>query len=139
MWTVFTCTFMLSIWGTNFIAHWAYAEWISSLAEHKRRCLKLNISAELKTIFEILVTIRFRFLQKKYFKKFHACVPITNILWRSLPRHSNWHRLDSHLVSAPNSRSRRHEFESPVRQELGALTKSGKTLGVRSFYNIMAG
>ncbi len=31
----------------------------------------------------------------------------------------------SHLVRAPNSRSGGHEFESPVRQELGALTKSG--------------
>jgi hypothetical protein len=45
---------------------------------------------------------------------------------RSLPRH---------LVRAPTSRSGEHEFESPVRQELGGLTKSGKTLGVRSFYN----
>ncbi len=27
------------------------------------------------------------------------------------------------------------EFESPVWQELGALTKSGKALGVRSFYS----
>jgi hypothetical protein len=32
-------------------------------------------------------------------------------------------------------RSGGHEFESPVPQELGALTKSGKTLGVRSFYS----
>ncbi len=36
MWTVFTCKSMLSIRGTNFIAHWAYAKWISSLAEHMR-------------------------------------------------------------------------------------------------------
>ncbi len=27
---------MLSIRGTNFITHWAYAEWISSQAEHTR-------------------------------------------------------------------------------------------------------
>jgi hypothetical protein len=40
-------------------------------------------------------------------------------------------------VRAPDSRSGGHEFESPVRQELGALTKSGKTLGVRSFYSII--
>ncbi len=41
----------------------------------------------------------------------------------------------SHLVRAPNSRSGGHEFESPLRQELGALTKSGKTFGARSFYS----
>jgi hypothetical protein len=35
-------------------------------------------------------------------------------------------RLASLLVKAPNSRSRGHEFESPVRQELGALTKKWK-------------
>ncbi len=40
------------------------------------------------------------------------------------------------LVRAPDSTSGRHEFESPMRRELGALTKSGKTLGVRSFYKI---
>ncbi len=34
MWTVFTCKFMLSKRGTNFIAHWAYTERISSLPEH---------------------------------------------------------------------------------------------------------
>ncbi len=43
--------------------------------------------------------------------------------------------LASHLVRAPNSRSGGHEFESPMRQELGALFKSGKTLRVRSFYS----
>jgi hypothetical protein len=37
--------------------------------------------------------------------------------------------LASNLVRAPNSRSGGHEFESPVSQELGALTKRGKTLG----------
>ncbi len=36
MLTVFTCTSMLSIRGTNFIALWAYMERISSLAEHTR-------------------------------------------------------------------------------------------------------
>jgi hypothetical protein len=36
MWTVFTCKSMLSIRGPNFIAHWAYAKRISSLAEHIR-------------------------------------------------------------------------------------------------------
>ncbi len=44
--------------------------------------------------------------------------------------------LASYLVRAPNSRSGGHEFKSPVRQELGALTKSGKTLGVRCFYKL---
>jgi hypothetical protein len=44
-------------------------------------------------------------------------------------------RLANHLVRVPNSRSGGHGFKSPVRQELGALTKSGKTLGVRSFYS----
>ena len=44
-------------------------------------------------------------------------------------------RLASHLVKALNSRSGGREFESPMRLELGALTKSGKILGVRSFYS----
>jgi hypothetical protein len=44
-------------------------------------------------------------------------------------------RLASHLVRAPNSRFGGHEFEYPVRLVLGALTKSRKTLGVRSFYS----
>jgi hypothetical protein len=39
-------------------------------------------------------------------------------------RTSIW--LASHLVRAPNSRSGGHEFESPMRQELGALTKKRK-------------
>jgi hypothetical protein len=42
-------------------------------------------------------------------------------------------RLASHLVRAPNSRYGGHEFESPMQQELGALTKSEKILGVRPF------
>ncbi len=83
---------MLSIRGTNFIAHWAYGELISSHAEHTEnrfhRMLsvcgnvkKLTISAESNTIFKNLVlqalgTIRIRFLQKKSKKKFHACVPL---------------------------------------------------------------
>jgi hypothetical protein len=43
-------------------------------------------------------------------------------------------QLASHLVRAPNSGSGGHEFESPMRRESIALTKSGTTLGVRSFY-----
>ncbi len=42
-------------------------------------------------------------------------------------------RLAIHLVRAPNSRSGGHEVESSMWQKLGALNKSGKTLGVRSF------
>jgi hypothetical protein len=45
-------------------------------------------------------------------------------------------QLASHLVRAPNSRSGGHEFESPMRRKLDELTKSGKTPGVWSFYNI---
>jgi hypothetical protein len=44
-------------------------------------------------------------------------------------------RLASHLVRAPNSRSGGCELESPMWRELGALTKSGKILGFRSFYS----
>jgi hypothetical protein len=32
----------LSIRGMNFIVGWAYPEWISSLAEHTRKCLKVK-------------------------------------------------------------------------------------------------
>ncbi len=39
--------------------------------------------------------------------------------------------LASHLVKSPYSRSGGREFEAPMRRELGALTKSGKILGVR--------
>ncbi len=42
-------------------------------------------------------------------------------------------RLASHIVREPNSRCGGHEFKTLMRQELGGLTKSGKTLGVRSF------
>ncbi len=44
-------------------------------------------------------------------------------------------RLASHLVRAPNCRSGARELESPMWRELSALTKSGKILGVRSFYS----
>ncbi len=40
-------------------------------------------------------------------------------------------RLASHL-----HRSGGHEFESPAWIEFGVLTESGKTLGVRSSYNV---
>jgi hypothetical protein len=44
--------------------------------------------------------------------------------------------LASHLARVPNSRSGGHEFESPNRRELGALTKSRRTLGGRSFFDV---
>ncbi len=86
---IFTCTIhaentrnefyrTLSIQGTNFIECRAYWEPISSHAEHARKCLKVEY-LELNTIFKNLVlqalgTIRFRFLQKKYFKKISCSV-----------------------------------------------------------------
>jgi hypothetical protein len=50
---------------------------------------------------------------------------------------TDYHPLASHLVTELNSRSGGHEFEFPMRRELGALTKSGKTLGVRSSYSVI--
>ncbi len=44
-------------------------------------------------------------------------------------------RPTSHLVRGPNSRSGGSKVDSPMRRELGALTKSEKALGVRSFYS----
>ncbi len=77
---------MLSICGMNFVAHWAYAEQISSHAEHTQNRFhhmlsmrgnvkKSTITAESNTIFKNLVlqalgTIWFRFLQKKSKKHF---------------------------------------------------------------------
>ncbi len=51
----------------------------------------LNISANSNTIFKNLVlqalgTIWFRLLQKKYIKKFHACVPLTKIIVQTFER-----------------------------------------------------
>jgi hypothetical protein len=45
--------------------------------------------------------------------------------------------LASHFIRAPNSLPEGHKLESPAWIELGALTKGGKTLGVRSFYNVI--
>ncbi len=42
-------------------------------------------------------------------------------------------RLASHLVRAPNSRFGGHEFEFPIRQDLGALTKKWKDPWVQVF------
>jgi hypothetical protein len=52
MWTVFTCTSMLSIHRMNLIAHWAYAEPISSLADHTRKCLKVEYLDRIKYDFQ---------------------------------------------------------------------------------------
>ncbi len=86
--TVFTCKFLLSIRGTNLIAHWAYAERISLMAEHTRnRCwacaemFKSRISRLNRIQFSIISCYRplgpygFSFC-KKSIKKFHACVPL---------------------------------------------------------------
>jgi hypothetical protein len=92
MWTVFTCTIhahhtqnefyrTLNIRGTNFIACWAYAEPISSHAEHARKCLKVEYLGWFEYDFQksrvtgpwdhmVLVSA------KKGEKKFHACVPL---------------------------------------------------------------
>jgi hypothetical protein len=43
-------------------------------------------------------------------------------------------RLASHLVRAPNSRSGGYEFASPMRRELGALTKSEVRLSTGPIY-----
>ncbi len=62
MWAVFTCTIhaeltrnefyrTLSILGTNFIACWAYAEPISSHAEHARKCLKFKFLGRIEYDF----------------------------------------------------------------------------------------
>ncbi len=63
----FYCT--LSIRGNDLNGGWAYAEMISSLTEHTRKCLKVEYLGESNTIFKNLVwqalgTIRIRFLQK---------------------------------------------------------------------------
>jgi hypothetical protein len=53
------------------------------LAEHMRKYLKLNISANSNMIFKNLVlqalgTIRIQFMQKSK-KKIHACVPLQSL------------------------------------------------------------
>ncbi len=42
----------LSIRGTHFIAGWAYAEWISSLAEYKRKFLKVEYIGRIEYDFQ---------------------------------------------------------------------------------------
>ncbi len=68
-------------YGNDFIACWAYEATISSLAEHTRKCLKVEYLSQIEYDFQknlllqVLETMRIRFLQKKVFKKCHACIP----------------------------------------------------------------
>ncbi len=86
MWTFWHVQSMLSIRGTILFAHLAYRELISWHAEHARKCfLKVKYLGWIEYDFQKsrvtgLWTIRFRFLQKKYIKKFHDCVP-SNWVW----------------------------------------------------------
>jgi hypothetical protein len=59
----------LSICGMYFSAGCAYAETVSSLAEHAQKCLKVKYIGRIeynfqKFVLQALGTIRFRFLQK---------------------------------------------------------------------------
>jgi hypothetical protein len=92
-WTAFTFTIhaehtrnefysTLSSRGTNFIACWAYAEPISSHAEHARKCLKVEYLSRIEYDFQKsrvtgpwdhMVSVS----AKKSHKQFHACVPLS--------------------------------------------------------------
>ncbi len=86
---------LLSIRGTNFIAHWAYAERISLHAEHtwNRFHRMLSMAEMFKSRISRPNGIRFSKIScyrplrpygfgfcKKSIKKFHACVPLIQIL-----------------------------------------------------------
>ncbi len=71
-WVIFkNCSMrMLSIGGNDFIACWAYAEPISSHAEHARKCLKVEYLGRIEYDFQKSCVSgpwdhRFRFLQKR--------------------------------------------------------------------------
>ncbi len=65
------------------------------------------------------------------FSVLHESVLIIKIVEKAAEAQTSiW--LASHFVRGPNSRSGGREFESSIRLELGALTESGKILGVRS-------
>ncbi len=73
---------------------------------------------------------------RQYFFVIPSPCAVPKQYWREHCREACWDtqtsiRLASHLVRAPNSSSRGHEFESPMWRELSALTKSEKTLWVR--------
>jgi hypothetical protein len=71
---------------------------------------------------------------RQYFPNKPSLCAVPKRYWREHCR-KTW-TLASHLIRASNSRSGGHEFESSIQQELGALTKSGETLGVRPFYRL---
>ncbi len=75
----------LSICGRNFIACWAYAEPISSHAEHARKCLKVEYLGRIEYDFQkSLVTgpwDHMVFVSAKKVKKCHACVPLNINSW----------------------------------------------------------
>jgi hypothetical protein len=96
MWTIFTCTIhaehtrnlefyrTLSIRGTNFFACRAYAEPISSHAEHARKCLNVEYLGRIEYDFkksrvtgpwDHMVSVSAKKVKKK---KNHACVPLTS-------------------------------------------------------------
>ncbi len=92
----------LSIRWTNFIAGQAYAKWISSLAEHTRKSLKVKYFGRIECDFQKScvtgpwdhkVSVSAKKNQKK---KFHACVPLK--VSQSSPSHGRDNRLLSHLL-----------------------------------------
>jgi hypothetical protein len=93
MWTVFTCKFMLSIRETNLIAGWAYAERISSLAEHARKCLKVEYLGRIEYDFQKSRVTgswdhKVSVSAKKFKKIFHTCVPLNKAKMHTFPHGS---------------------------------------------------
>ncbi len=80
---VFLYNRTLSIRGTNFIACWAYAEPISSHAEHARKCLKVEYLGRVEYNFQKSRVTGPRdhkvSVSAKKSKKFHACVPFITL------------------------------------------------------------
>ncbi len=122
MWTVFACTIhaehtrneyyrTLSIPETNFIACWAYAESISSHAEHARKCLKVEYLGRIEYDFqESRVTGPWDHkvsVSEKKSKKYHACVPLRrkNVLYLVCGWLS-WKRVGQLLQGCPEFESR---------------------------------
>ncbi len=74
---------------TNLIAGWAYAELISSLAEHTRKCLKVKYLGRIEYDFQKShVTVHWghkvSVSAKEVKQKFHACVPLNNqLIWQN--------------------------------------------------------
>ncbi len=82
---------MLSICVTYFIAGWAYAEMFKSRISQPNRIWYFK-----NLVLQALESIRIPFLQKKYFKKSHACVPLT----RGPPELVQHVRLEGEFTSA---------------------------------------